>query len=244
MKILIGFLTSIIMMSAVSYADTPAVHGMLLFGDNSSYASHLPMFHAPHNYQLVMKINLQQYPRSNALVHYQKAKEEGKVLFTIVPEVLDLTQLANGEKISFSAAIYLGHFEKGGLMLGMVNVNVAKVIYFSVLDVNHGDARSSNYILFGESGEYFSLHKVENYPSFDAVYSIDQPFKFSYLGCGRGLCSDPIPLPIGDDQLPVQVLFSNLDTQVPAFGDILGLPNGIQSEVLQQIYIDHSDLSN
>ena len=39
-------------------ADRPSVHGMLLFGKENLYASHLPMFHAPHDYQVIFKLNL------------------------------------------------------------------------------------------------------------------------------------------------------------------------------------------
>jgi len=39
--------------------DRPAVHGMLLVGTNALYVSHLPMFHAPHDYQALAEVALQ-----------------------------------------------------------------------------------------------------------------------------------------------------------------------------------------
>ena len=38
--------------------DKPATHGMLIFGTNKIYASHLPMFHSPHNYQVILELDL------------------------------------------------------------------------------------------------------------------------------------------------------------------------------------------
>ena len=39
-------------------ADRPSIHGMLLFGRDRLYLSHLPMARPPHNYQLVFQATL------------------------------------------------------------------------------------------------------------------------------------------------------------------------------------------
>ncbi|MGE3974950.1 MAG: hypothetical protein AB7F59_10530 [Bdellovibrionales bacterium] len=44
-------------LSMTAQADPPSTHGMVVFGKNATYVSHLPMFHAPHDYQLVMKVS-------------------------------------------------------------------------------------------------------------------------------------------------------------------------------------------
>jgi hypothetical protein len=43
----------------MQHADTPATHGMLLFGTKDIWLSHLPMFHKPHDYQVIMSVTLQ-----------------------------------------------------------------------------------------------------------------------------------------------------------------------------------------
>ena len=35
-----------------------ANHGMLLFGEQAAYLSHLPMFGSPHNYQAIFEVTL------------------------------------------------------------------------------------------------------------------------------------------------------------------------------------------
>lgn len=37
----------------IHYTDKPSVHGMTLMGTELIYASHLPMFHTPHDYQII-----------------------------------------------------------------------------------------------------------------------------------------------------------------------------------------------
>src|SRR5690606_35280776 len=87
-------------------ADTPSTHGMLLFGDRVTYASHLPMFHAPHDYQLIMKLKFSDQAPSETLRLYEEAKEEEPSLFTLVPERMDLSEVVSGQRTEFSAVIY------------------------------------------------------------------------------------------------------------------------------------------
>src|SRR5687768_7078544 len=116
-------LLMMLLLSAISNADMPSTHGVLLFGDKVSYASHLPMFHEPHDYQVILKLALEDLPRSVTVrVHYEESKKNKKNLFTLVPETMDLTEIINGTKTSFMASIYEGHFERGGRDLGQAIV--------------------------------------------------------------------------------------------------------------------------
>lgn len=40
----------------VHYPDKPNTHGMLLMGMEIVYAEHLPMFHQPHDYQIILEL--------------------------------------------------------------------------------------------------------------------------------------------------------------------------------------------
>jgi hypothetical protein len=53
-KILILFVG--LAFAQASAQDQPAVHGMLLVGEETLYLSHLPMFHSPHNYQVILEV--------------------------------------------------------------------------------------------------------------------------------------------------------------------------------------------
>jgi len=38
--------------------DRPAIHGMLLVGEDTPYLSHLPKFASPHYYQAIFEVSL------------------------------------------------------------------------------------------------------------------------------------------------------------------------------------------
>ena len=92
-KTAVQLLTILVLLSgAAARADIQAVHGMLLFsGEKTTYASHLPMFHSPHERQLILKISLGGVPGSSALKAFEAAQKAGKKFFTIEPEVMDLS---------------------------------------------------------------------------------------------------------------------------------------------------------
>ncbi len=251
MKNKILALLSIICMSSITQADAPATHGMLLFGDKTAYASHLPMFHKPHDYQLIMKLSLADIPRSETLKLYDLKKKSGKTLFTIVPETMDLTLIMNESKKSFTAALYEGHFERGGINLGTVIVQVDKIIFSKKL--NPLEAESSvDYLVFGEKNEYFAAHIIKSKPSFDTILKVSQPTeKLMSFACGRGACPDPIlkPAPtIPDAQLPIIISAATLPDVKPVPAKkgswmIDGLSE-IFIEVLDVLYLEENELSH
>ncbi|WP_052141258.1 hypothetical protein [Pseudoalteromonas piratica] len=91
------------------------LHGMLLFSDGHSlYASHLPMFHTPHDIQLIVRFELANKTNQIAL---KKALTNKRNYWTLAPERFDLNQLANTKKEGiwqFTADFYVDHFERGG----------------------------------------------------------------------------------------------------------------------------------
>jgi len=134
MKKLVVYTFFALMSMQPSKADVPSIHGMILFGDEQTYVSHLPLFHPPHKYQFIAKVGLGGHPRSQAWQHYIDAKNQGEKLFTLVPERMDLTQLIDGSKVEFTASLYLGHFEQGGQNLGPVTVSIEEIVIAEVLE--------------------------------------------------------------------------------------------------------------
>lgn len=244
MKILKGLLASLLLISGIAKADRPATHGMLLFGDQVTYASHLPMFHAPHDYQLIMKLELLDVGKLKTLEKYKQAKLQGTMLFTLVPEIMDLSKVIDGSKKSFSAEVFAGHFERGGQNLGQVLVKVSKITYSAKLAANQLPSQpfqNESYLLFGEAGEYFGAHLIKGKPSFDAVVSVSQPTKMLNVPCNRRNCPDPIAVPITDSQLPLTVRSS---VTAPASGDFLGSPfKDVHATVKTSIYYEEDELS-
>lgn len=89
-------------------------HGMALLTDGEHvYASHMPLYFAPHDVQLVYKVSLFHAPGNSAKNKAIKAALFNK-LVTLLPENFDLNTLINGEALLVKSKIYDGHFERGG----------------------------------------------------------------------------------------------------------------------------------
>lgn len=91
------------------------VHGMVLFGGSEGlYASHLPLFHAPHDNQVVLKVRFE----DPALERAMRACLDGRTaLWTLEPEAFALHRLAPGSASplqGFRANVVEGHFERDG----------------------------------------------------------------------------------------------------------------------------------
>jgi hypothetical protein len=71
--------------SAAAADVTYGEHGMALFGGKEGlYASHLPMFHAPHDYQVVLQVHVAD-PATDAAL---RKRLDGKTaLWTIAPKI-------------------------------------------------------------------------------------------------------------------------------------------------------------
>lgn len=162
---------SVLLLAANANADMPSTHGMLIFGDKATYASHLPMFHSPHDYQVVMKISMADFTRVPAMQAFENAKAAGESMFTIQPEVMDLTKVMSGEIKSFKASLYKGHFERGGELLGGVKVTVEKFIVKTKL--NPAAPEQNQFLEFGEADDQkYSVHIINGKPSFDQVKKV------------------------------------------------------------------------
>jgi len=92
-------------------APRTGVHGMLLFSDGQSlFASHLPMFHVPHDVQLLLRLE----PKSSvAREELIRQLSDSPGYWTLEPEVMDLNAVTTGNQ-TFKASLYQGHFERGG----------------------------------------------------------------------------------------------------------------------------------
>ncbi len=223
----------LILSAAAVQADPKATHGMVLFGNTDTYASHMPMFHSPHDYQVIMKIGLEEMGHQGTVVEYQLLKLKGDDQFTLLPEKMDLTKVISGEISSFTASLFQGHFEKGGKDLGLVLVKVEKLIFSAKLDPSAPE--QSKYLLFGQNGEYFALHLINGKPSFDTILSVKAPYKLEFNFCRTRVCADPKEIPVPDSQLPQTVTM---------FNDQLGSLGGTIIDILNTIYSEEEELAH
>lgn len=218
--------------SMTSKADVLATHGMVVFGAQTTYASHLPMFHAPHDQQAVFQITLENSGRKPTVEIYEELKKstDDSSLFTLLPAEFNLSELIASGNGKIEATLYHGHFEKGGTPIGPLYVHVSKVIYSKKLSKD--SLPNGNFVVFGSGDEHYAVKEIGAVGSYDAIVSVEHPVeKGVFTGCQTRLCDggvfDWIKIP--DIQQPIilkaQRLFSlgepAYQYEIPSAGVIL-----------------------
>jgi hypothetical protein len=175
MKQLISLFT-LMFASAMAFAANPSYgeHGMALFGGKDGlYAAHLPMFHAPHDFQVVLRLHLADPAQDRAL----RSQLEGKTaLWTLAPEKFELDRLAPDAAqplASFKARLVLGHFEQDGVTkFSAATVVVDKVLLFRQLSAAQAQAPTARYMQLGRGAQRFLVKLVDSRPDFDHIVAI------------------------------------------------------------------------
>jgi hypothetical protein len=150
--------------------DHPSVHGMLMVGQSKIYLSHLPMFHSPHDYQVIVEAEVSAEGKAAYLSSLGSSAEK---VYTLVPESFVLPDMIKNPK-PFKAQIFKGHFEREGVLLAdKVTVLIKKVIYFKKFNPSEVKPKDAHYLLFGNEKEQFLAHEITQRPDFDQVLKID-----------------------------------------------------------------------
>jgi hypothetical protein len=158
---------------AIAAGPTFGTHGMALFGGKDGlYASHLPMFHAPHDYQVVLKIRVAD-PKLDAAL---KKRLDGKpALWTVDPEKFELDRLgpdASDPLRQFKARLVLGHFEQGGkTQYSDETLVVDKVLLFRQLSPAPKQNRTATYVQIGNGTQRYLIKEIDSRPDFDHIVS-------------------------------------------------------------------------
>jgi hypothetical protein len=152
-------------------------HGMAVFGGREGlYASHLPMFHTPHDSQIVLRFHLADAAADRAL---REALAREPKLWTFDPEAFDLLRLAPGHAQplrEFKARFFEGHFERGGKpQAGEQRVAVDEVLLFRRLKAAPREAATGHYRLIGQGEEWFAFKRIDRRPDFDHIVRLDAP---------------------------------------------------------------------
>lgn len=152
-------------------------HGMAVFGGREAlYASHLPMFHAPHDSQIVLRFHLADAAADRALREELAARPR---LWTFDPETFDLLRLnpAHPQPLrEFKARFFSGHFERGGKpQAGEQQVVVDEVLLFRRLDPAPRELPVGSYRLIGKGSEWFAFKVIDRRPDFDHIVRVESP---------------------------------------------------------------------
>lgn len=144
------------------------VHGMVLMNKASTiFAYHLPLYHKPHDVQLLYKLDV----KNVALVHLVRDND----MVTIKPKPFNLQRLMRGEKIALEADIYIGHFERDGMLVyENMTLNFAKQLYMRKLDDISPSSNNQEYdVVSYRKNNKIYIHKIQQAPSFDHLIHID-----------------------------------------------------------------------
>ena len=184
MKKLIALLV-LLCAGGLAFAANPTYgeHGMALFGGKDGlYASHLPMFHAPHDYQVILKLRLADKAQDRAL----RERLDGKAaLWTLAPEKFELDRLAPGAAHplqGFKADLVLGHFEQGGkTQYAGAGVIVEQVLLYRQLSAQPALMATAHYIQLGSGKQRYLVKQIDSRPDFDHIVAIAAPHKAPLL---------------------------------------------------------------
>ena len=149
----------------------PAIHGMAVVGFEKIYLYHLPMFSEAHGAQMILEVELEE--EAGTLYRAQSRRGFPYPLMTIVPEMaFPLLELGDS-RMTFTADLYDGHFERGGEKLASnFNVNIKKVVYQQMFNPQEDRPKFLEYILFGTPQETFLAHKISGVPNYDQILSV------------------------------------------------------------------------
>ena len=150
-------------------SDPPGEHGMLVVGTDVVYLSHLPMFHAPHDYQLVFEAGLD----DDVLAAYRRdSRRHPGTYYTLVPTARWVLPDTIREGARFPVDLYRGHFERGGTPIRKnALVTVRRIVHFRRFDAGHAPD-PAQWFAFGRGREHFLAHRIEGAPDMDQVVQV------------------------------------------------------------------------
>ena len=211
-KLFVGVL---ILLSQISFAEDevkelpsldPAymgIHGMALFTQGSSiYASHMPLYHKPHDVQLLYKLD------NNDLAVLQTVRDGD--LITIKPKPFNLQRLMRGEKMVINVDLYAGHFERDGMLVyENIPMSFDKQMYVRSFDDIKPSSAAQEYDVVSLRDNYnIYIHRILQAPSFDHIIGVD--LESSCLA--RFNTSSPVP-----KETELQYKFLNCGTMKPLY---------------------------
>ena len=138
------------------------VHGMVLVSKASTlYAYHMPTYSKPHDAQILYKVG----SKMPAVTYLVKDAE----MVTIKPQPFNLQRLMRGERLKIVADVYMGHFERGGMLTyEKVELSFDEQLYVRMLnDIEKSSIRQKYDSVSVGTKERILIHQLTEAPSFD-----------------------------------------------------------------------------
>ena len=165
-------------------------HGMVLIVDEhiGIFASHLPLYRRPHDYQIVYQISTSNDAKIKSL---SKNK-----MVTVLPDAFDLNKLVEGQTFTIDAVLYEGHFERGGKKTDKIVIEFKKPIFIKQVNAeNEFQLNKFNIVPLNSKWVMF-IHEIQKAPSFDAIGFVKRSIENTNSGESQLLCKKPPHLKI------------------------------------------------
>jgi hypothetical protein len=162
--------------------DPPGPHGMAVIGERAVYFSHLPMFMSPHDYQVILEVELEGSGNPQEVYFRDRKDHPETLLRTFDPVLFVLPNLfPTAERppkaTSFQGDLYRGHFERKDTkpvrLASDVTVQVKNVIHHHKFDPNAKELAQLQYVLFGTRSELLLAHFIVRPSTFDQLMSVE-----------------------------------------------------------------------
>lgn len=142
-------------------------HGMVLFNDDQGniYASHLPLYRSPHDYQIIYQVNTLQKGRLNKMI------DNGMV--TVLPDNFDLAILTNKKTLTINSKFFEGHFEREGKLIYKAQLTFEHPMLVEKVTIDKSATSEEYYQVKTSNHKALVVHKINNKPSFDAIGFIE-----------------------------------------------------------------------
>ncbi len=155
-----------------------AVHGMVAFqlnADESIYLSHIPMYHEPHDFQLIIKAHI---PAPESV---KKIGIAG--LHTISPIAFSLNDILAKRTSSFTGMLFKGNFENGGKELtDDIKFDKIQILYQrNLLSDSTPDYTHPKYLLMGNKSAAYLVHLIgsRESPTYDQILKVTLESEFA-----------------------------------------------------------------
>jgi hypothetical protein len=164
-------------MTASPIIDQPGFHGMFMFGTDTLFLSHMPMFTMErHMYQVVLRATLPadimkeyQAGRTNPDTHYNLSNSQS--------DPYTLPELKSGRRTSFKADLWADYSNAEAQPVDPpfateVPVQVERLVHFRHFNADIPYPEHLTYLLFGRNNEAHLSHYIARDPDYQHIVTL------------------------------------------------------------------------
>jgi hypothetical protein len=225
---------------------------MLVFGGQRTdesfgspvYVSHLPMFMAPHDFQVILRVGGEAAGRYGDFVAHFGPSD----IYTFEPERFSIDEfdpsVSGPARTAFGGTLFRGHFERGGSEIASeISFEVEQVVHFRRFRpaAEETDRESLRYVCFGQPDAAFLAHVITAPPDFDQILGIE-------IGALNGVSDEELRagviIRVAERSNDVEVRLKEGET---VSGEVRREPSGnsasIELTVASEHYLETGDLA-